>query len=62
MKLRAEVFESSAKSWERMCEEVSDFASTIGKDRLVNISVAAAGGVDLGGAGSKGTIIVWYWE
>jgi hypothetical protein len=62
MKLRAEIFESASKSWEQMCEEVSLFASTIGKDQLVNISVAAAGGVDLGGAGSRGTLIVWYWE
>ena len=62
MKLKAKIFESATKSWELMCEEVSDFASTIEKDRLVNISTAAAGGTDLGGAGSRGIIIVWYWE
>jgi hypothetical protein len=62
MKLKSRIFESAAKSWDEMCEEVSEFASTVGKDRLVNVSVASAGGLDLGGVGSRGTIIVWYWE
>ena len=44
MTLKAKVFESSMKSWETMCGEVSDFASGIGPDRLLNISMAAAGG------------------
>jgi len=29
---------------------------------LINISVAAAGGSDVFGVGSQGTIFVWYWE
>ena len=62
MKLQFKVFESSAKPWEEMCEEVSLFASMIGKDRLQNVSVSEAGGMDVGGRGSRGTIIVWYWE
>ena len=62
MKLQAEIFESVMKSWEEMCSEVSEFASTIGKDRLVSISVAAAGGTDIGGRGANGIIIVWYWQ
>jgi hypothetical protein len=45
-----------------MCEEVSEFVSTIRADRLFNISVTAAGGVDFGGTGARGTIIVWYWD
>jgi hypothetical protein len=61
LRLNAKIFESASASWEQMCEEVSEFVSTIKADRLFNISMAAAGGVDLGGAGAKGTIIVWYW-
>jgi hypothetical protein len=62
VKLKAKIFESSSKSWEQMSEEVSEFVATIRADRLQTISTAAAGGVDLGGAGAKGTIIVWYWD
>ena len=62
MKLHSKIFASASMSWEEMCEEVSEFASTISKEQLVNISMAAAGGVDLGGAGARGTIIVWYWQ
>ncbi len=61
MKLQAKLFESSTKSWEEMCEEVSDFVSTIKADRLFSISVSEAGGADLGGKGARGTIFVWYW-
>jgi len=62
MKLNAKIFESTSMSWEEMCEEVSQFASTIRADRLFNISVTAAGGADIGGRGARGTIIVWYWD
>jgi hypothetical protein len=62
MKLTAKIFESTSMSWEQMCEEVSQFASTIRADRLFNISVTAAGGADIGGRGARGTIIVWYWD
>jgi hypothetical protein len=62
MKLRAKIFESSMKSWETMCDEVSEFASGVGKDRLVNISMSASGGGVWSGVGSFGTIVVWYWE
>jgi hypothetical protein len=62
MKLNSKIFESTSASWEHLCAEVSDFVSTIRKEQLINISTAAAGGMDLGGAGARGTIIVWYWE
>ena len=62
MRLKAKIFESTSKSWEEMCEEVSQFASTINADRLFNISVTAAGGADFGGKGARGTIILWYWD
>ncbi|HZI51489.1 MAG TPA: hypothetical protein VFE29_06675 [Terriglobia bacterium] len=62
MTLKAKVFESSMKSWESLCAEVSEFATGIGPDRLVNVSMSASGGGEWALVGSLGTIIVWYWE
>jgi hypothetical protein len=56
------VFASSSKSWESLCDEASEFASEIGRERLINISVAASGGTDVFGLGGTGVIVVWYWE
>jgi len=61
-RLRAQVFQSTSKSWEAMCEDVAEFADGIGPERLVNVSMAAAGGQDLFGAGASGVIVVWYWD
>ena len=36
-------------------------ASEVGRERLINISVAAAGGTDMLGLGGTGVIVVWYW-
>jgi hypothetical protein len=62
MKVKSKLFKSSSRSWDAMCEDVSEFASTLGPERLINISMSAAGGVDIGGAGAEGVIIVWYWD
>ncbi|HXG55631.1 MAG TPA: hypothetical protein VNJ03_09665 [Vicinamibacterales bacterium] len=62
MTVRHRIFESSTKSWEDLCKEVEEFASTLGQERLINISVAASGGTNLLGQGVKGMIVVWYWE
>jgi hypothetical protein len=59
--LKSKIFTSSTKSWEDMCEDVSQFVSTIRADRLFTISISEAGGADMGGRGARGTIIVWYW-
>jgi hypothetical protein len=48
------LFRSTIKSWEKLCREAAEFATTVGKDRLINISVAQG---DTGGV-----IFVWYWE
>ena len=48
------LFRSTIKSWEKLCQEAAAFATTVGKDRLINISVAQG---DTGGV-----IFVWYWE
>jgi hypothetical protein len=61
MTVQHRIFRSSTKTWEELCDEVSQFASPLGS-RLINISVAAAGGSDVAGWGSKGVVFVWYWE
>jgi len=41
-----------------MCGEASAFATKVGRERLINISVSAAGD----NLGANGTIFVWYWD
>ena len=52
--VRFEIFKSSFKSWTDLATEASEFATNIGRDRLINISVSADSG--------RGLITVWYWE
>jgi hypothetical protein len=59
--VQSQVFQSATISWEQLCQEAAAFATSLGRDRLINISVAAAGGGDLFGVGGKGVIVVWYW-
>jgi hypothetical protein len=61
MRVVSQVFESGMQSWESLCEEAAQFATEVGKDRLINISVAAAGG-NVFGSYSSGVIVVWYWD
>ncbi len=62
MTVQFRIFESSSKSWTTLVSEASDFATEVGKERLINISVAASGGTDMLGVGGTGVIVVWYWE
>lgn len=62
MTARHRIFESSTKPWEDLCSEATAFATQIGRERLINISVAASGGTEMFGAGGRGLIVVWYWE
>jgi hypothetical protein len=62
MSVQHRVFASSSKSWEALCDDASAFASEVGRERLINISVAASGGTDVFGLGGTGVIVVWYWE
>ena len=61
MTVHNRVFASSSKSWEALCDEASAFASEVGSEKLINISVAASGGTDVFGLGGSGVIVVWYW-
>lgn len=56
MQVRHKLFKSRLKSWEELCDEAAAFASEIGRDKLINISVSQA---DTGG---EGVVFVWYWD
>ena len=62
MTVKCEVFASMTKSWELLVGEAAEFATKIGKARLISISVSEAGGADVGGRGSRGSVFVWYWD
>ncbi len=62
MTVKSRLFSSSSMSWEALCAEACGFASEVGRERLINISVAASGGTDVFGLGGSGVIVVWYWE
>jgi hypothetical protein len=56
MRVQTRLFQSTFKSWEDLCEEAAAFATKIGRERLINISVTQ------GDTGGKGVVFVWYWE
>ena len=56
MRVRHRLFSSTFKSWDDLSDEAAAFATTVGKERLINISVSQ------GDTGGKGVIFVWYWE
>jgi hypothetical protein len=62
MTVQSRQFASSSQSWEELCAEASAFATQVGRERLINISVAASGGSDVFGIGGTGVIVVWFWE
>jgi hypothetical protein len=62
MKVQCKLFSSSIRKWDELMAEAGAFASNVGRDRLINISVSASGGTDLFGLGGQGAIFVWYWE
>jgi len=61
MTVQHRIFQSSSMSWEALCDEARAFASEVGRENLINISVGASGGTDMFGLGGSGLIIVWYW-
>ena len=56
MKVHFKRFTAQFQSWDDMMIEVSEFASNVGRDRLINISCS-----EFGQYASTATIIVWYW-
>ncbi len=53
--LKYKVFKSSWDSWDKLFQQASEFATTIGRENLVNISHSCDGS-------NEGTVAVWYWE
>jgi hypothetical protein len=54
MQVKSKIFKSSLQSWDTMAEEAGEFATSIGRERLISLSHSADTG--------QGVIIVWYWE
>lgn len=54
--VQSRLFSSSTKSWDALCAEASAFATEVGRERLITISMAAFGGRIDGGV-----VVVWYW-
>ena len=57
MKVAFRRFTEEFKSWDKMMAEAAEFASTVGRDNLINISCS-----EFGQYASTATIIVWYWD
>ena len=53
MRVEYKFFKATLKSWDAMHTEAAEFASSIGKDRLISISHSSDH--------SEGVITVWYW-
>ena len=53
MTIMFRVFRSSLASWETLFEEAGTFASSIGKERLINITHSDYN--------LEGIVVVWYW-
>lgn len=54
-RLKFKVFKSSWDSWDKLCQQAADFATTVGKDNVVNVSHSCCGSND-------GTVTIWYWQ
>ena len=53
MSVQTKIFKATFDSWETMCQEAGQFATSVGRERLISISHSADN--------SQGVIIVWYW-
>ena len=58
MKVECMIIKSATRSWKSLCEDTTEFATKVGRERLINISVSAAGD----NIGAEGAIFVWYWD
>jgi len=52
--VRFEIFRGVFTSWNALFQRAADFASTLGPDRVINISHSDDH--------SDGVVTVWYWE
>ena len=52
--VKFEIFRSPISRWETLFERAADFASSIGKDRVISISHSSDN--------NDGVVTVWYWS
>jgi len=51
---RFRLFKSSFDSWEKMCQQVAEFLTAIGPQKVIGVSQSQES--------QLGVITVWYWE
>jgi len=54
MRVNFRFFRGTLTTWESLFEEAAEFASMIGRERLISISHSEDSG--------KGIVTVWYWS
>ncbi len=54
MRVEFRIFRASFRSWEELFAEAADFASRLGRDRLISISHSEDQ--------NQGVVTVWYWS
>ncbi len=53
MQVKFEIFRSYTDSWNSLFEQAANFATSIGHEKIINISHSSDGG--------DGVVAVWYW-
>lgn len=53
MQVTFKIFRSALKSWEKLCQDASDFASSLPEGHVISISHS--------GDHSDGVVVVWYY-
>ncbi len=53
MRVLHKIFRGTFKTWRKLFEEASEFATQIGAERLISISHSADN--------AEGVVTVWYW-
>ncbi len=53
MRLLTKVFRATFKSWQSLFDDATDFANSLGQERVVSISHSCDSG--------EGVVVVWYW-
>ena len=54
MRAQYRIFRGSFRSWEGLFDDAANFASSVGRDRLISISHSEDQ--------NEGVVVVWYWS
>ena len=52
-KVAFEIVRSDVNTWQNLFEQAADLATSLGPDRVINISHSSDGG--------SGVVCIWYW-